>query len=281
MYLLIFIVLLAFLTLYFVLVLTIRAYQIKMRLSYPIRDALESPVSKGTDDYRNIFDSVARYKSFLKKRDISYGTFWGKTVEKLFKSNLIRLITFRPLSYNFTMLHMPYGFANLSEISRDKFRTNPKLTDSLKGILGDLSDAIISEKHDQYVLAMARYYRLLRSPDNFLGNIGLRDLQSEQSGYLKEAIEKIKNCLNCKDTFAAYNHILKLKDERIFSALNSFEILGMHYLSSRLECYVQGSYYLLKKESIESHLRNILKHCDDINDALISCNSTDLLKAAA
>lgn len=282
MYTIIILNILIFSILFIFLVLAVRAYQIKMRLTYPIRHALEASDSEGTDDYQNIFSMFITLSSMLKKRVISKGLM-GKIWSWFLNSNFIRILTFRPLTYDFTKLHLTYAFANLSEISRDRFRTNKELTKSLKHIFSDLNDSIISENHEKYCAILAQYYRLLRSPDKYLCDpiSSIYFIKKQPNDEFVELLDQVQSCLEENDTFEAYNYIIALKNDDLFNRLNDYEMLAYYYLSSKLECFIQGTRYFIRRDAIKRQLDEIKSHCKDLKRALSKNNPTKILKAAA
>lgn len=253
--------------------LCIRSFQIKMRLTYPLRHALDATGLVGAD-YQNIFTMLMELNSSLRKRTIK-----SKLWKKINEINIVRVLTFRPLTYDFTRLHLNYAFANLSEISRDKFRTDKVAVEKLKKIFEELSDAIITDNHILYIQKIADYYRLLRKPDeNNSVSSGLRENDSVK---LVEIIPKIQLCLDKADTFSAYNYILEFKEQYDYDSMSSFEILALNYLSSKLECFIQGTKYFIDYRDIDNQLSDIKSHCVSLVGALKEQQPTMLLKAAA
>lgn len=272
MFLLILIFTFTFILLSFFLLLVLRAYRVKMRITYPIRTIFD------TEDYQDIFVILLKLNSLLKSRKIK-DNFLGRFWAKLNKINFIRLLTFRPLTYDWTKFHLSYAFANLSEVSRDKFRKSPDSIPKLKHVFSSLITSIYSENHKRYCYDLAQYYRLLRAPEVFNNKYFNDDYEINKE--LTKALEEIKDSLKENDTFLSYNYLLPFHNKKYLKNLNDLEVLAVFYLSAKLESFIQGSFYYINREDIKTQIDEIINKCEIIKKALLSKSPTKLLLVAA
>lgn len=269
--------------LFFLIVLMLRVYILKMRITSPIITSIKRHKSQyygNQIDYQDILVGISTLPTILAKKQLSPRINILSQRLARYSSRLYAII-FGPLTYEITRTQLTSALANVSEISRDKFRNNPRLSAKLADILEQLANATLADNLPGYCAQLANYYRMLYFQDTF--DTGSQEFSGQTKNKIfLEVIERIMTCLSQNDIFNAYNHLLSIKeDHKAMRNLDDFELILFHGLSSKLDCFVQGINYFIDKSDITECLNDLTSKCDTIKNALISNRSVDILLAAA
>lgn len=239
------------------LALAIRAYAIRLRISLPLRKVI------AMNEYQEIFTTMTRLSSGLRPKG-------GRLTKKirspfpraLVQNRIVSALFLRPPTFNATRIHLPYAYANLSEVSRRRFRKDPNLLTYLKGIFLQLNRAVFQNQVGAYCHYLAEYYRLMRFPERK----SCQAIQSREEfdKNLVNNLRQVHAALEDADIFGAYQIILPWGSDETFFRLGDQELLAVSYLTARLESMLQGAEYMVSGKDTKSILNDVCYRIDTI-----------------
>jgi len=252
--------------------LTIRAYALRVRITFPVRRVI------ALNDYQDIFANLTQSSSQLqtKKGRLQKRSHW-LWLRYIALWPPINTPLLRPPTFNAVRVHLPYAYANLSEVSRRRFRKDPNLLNDLKAIFVHLNDAIFRNDTKQFCHFLSEYYRLMR----FQGNGSSPEVlaRGTWSEKIHEDLGTIQSAISKSDLFKAYQVLLRWGKEELLAGMNDLELLGISFLTAKLESLVQGTEYLVLAQDVQDTLDDLLYRAKAISHALKKGHSTLLLDA--
>jgi len=235
------------------LALAIRVYAIRLRITLPVRKVI------AMDDYQEMFSTLTRLSSGL-------GPKGGRLTKKirnpfaraLVQNRIVSSLFLRPPTFNATRIHLPYAYANLSEVSRRRFKKDPNLLTYLKEIFLQLNQAVFQNQVRLYCHYLAEYYRLMRFPEREPDRaMPLHIHKEEFDERLVNDLKRVYDALKDADIFGAYQVLLPWGKDKAFSRLADQELLAVSYLTARLESMVQGAEYMVSGEDTKRLLEDV------------------------
>lgn len=242
----------------FLLALAVRAYAIRLRITLPVRKVI------AMEDYQEIFSTLTWLSSGLDPK--------GGRLTKRIRSLLLRILLqnriintmfLRPPTFNAMRIHLPYAYANLSEVSRRRFKKDPNLLIHLKEIFLELNRAVFQNQVRLYCHYLAEYYRLMRFPERRLDQAVPIDKEEFNERLLND-LKRVYDALKDADIFDAYQVLLPWGKDEAFSRLADQELLAVSYLTARLESMVQGAEYMVSGEDTKKLLEDICYRIETI-----------------
>jgi hypothetical protein len=208
---------------------------VKSRILVPLED-----LTNNAFDYRIFFNFLNKFaENNLKRQAISSSS-------KL--PNCAKVGSF----------HFLMAFANLTEVQRDSFASQPQRLQELLKLFADYNNAVWIDDEETLANSLANYHRLVKGEQPRKPSFSVNDS-------FIDLLSNVYNALQENNIFKAH---LLLQKKEYDNALTDLEMLSLNYLLARLSSYFQGRSYKYSEAANSSLIEGLTKEVFNLKDKL-------------